>query len=293
MTNIDRAELRLDRQSFLGEGSASALHRSRVAIVGLGGGGSHIAQQCGHLGVGELLLIDPDIVEDTNLNRLVGATQQDVARGTAKVSVAARVIRGISPRARVLTETTQWQMCAVALRACDVVFGSVDSIGERQQLETAARRYLIPYIDIGMDVHQMNEEFFVGGQVALSLPSGPCLRCMGIINDSALAFEAEEYGAAGSRPQVVWPNGLLASLAVGFFVQLITPWYKAHDLPALMEFDGNSQTVAPSSKLRYLEGRTCPHFAALSSLGDPFWIPQRDNLPLAGTVRDKSKDCDV
>ena len=264
-------ELKLDRQTFLGENSALILERSRVAVIGLGGGGSHIAQQLSHLGVGEFVLVDPDVVEDTNLNRLIGATQQDVAGGTAKVSVLSRVIAGVNPCARIWTETTQWQACATVLRSCDVIFGCVDSIGERAQLETAARRYLVPYIDIGMDVHQIKEGFFIGGQVALSLPGGPCLRCMGIVNESALEIEAQQYGAAGARPQVVWPNGVLASLAVGFFVQLSTPWYKARDLPVLMEFDGNSQTVFPSAKLRYLDGITCRHFGTLADLGDPFW----------------------
>jgi len=70
---------------------------------------------------------------------------------------------------------------------------------------------------------------------------------------------------------VVWPNGLLASLAVGFFVQLFTPWRKAPELPLLLEFDGDAQTVSPSNKLLYLKENACPHFADLASLGDPFW----------------------
>ncbi len=271
MKEANGLELRLDRQNFLGKNSALVLKESRVAVVGLGGGGSHIAQQLAHLGVGEFVLIDPDIVEDTNLNRLVGATQQDVASGARKASVAQRVIAGVNPGARVWVETTQWQMCAVALRSCDVIFGCVDSIGERAQLETTARRYLIPYIDIGMDVHNAEEGFFLGGQVAVSLPGGPCLRCMGIVNDRALEVEAQQYGAAGGRPQVVWPNGLLASLAVGFFVQLMSPWFDVQDLPTLIEFDGNSQSVFPSKKLPYLAGRSCGHFASLEDLGDPFW----------------------
>jgi molybdopterin/thiamine biosynthesis adenylyltransferase len=271
MKSSNRSELKLDRQSFLGEDSASVLDACRVAIVGLGGGGSHIAQQLGHLGVGDFLLIDPDFVEETNLNRLVGATQEDVGKGASKTSVAARVIAGVNPRVRIWTETAQWQMCAAALRSCDAIFGCVDSISEREQLETAARRYLIPYIDLGMDVHKVNGEYIVGGQVALSMPDGPCLRCMGIVTERALELEAKRYGAAGGRPQVVWANGVLASLAVGYFVQIITPWYKGQKLPILIEFDGNTQTVAPSNKLQYLEGHRCQHFADLASLGDPFW----------------------
>ena len=271
MKSSDHSELRLDRQSFLGEKSDLVLRRSRVGIVGLGGGGSHIAQQLGHLGVGEFVLIDPDIVEDTNLNRLVGATQQDVADRSNKVSVAARVIAGVNPSAQIWTGTSQWQMCAAALRSCDVIFGCVDSISEREQLEVAARRYLIPYLDLGMDVHWVGDGFVVGGQVALSMPEGPCLRCMGIVDDRRLALEAQLYGAAGGRPQVVWPNGVLASLAVGLFVQLVTPWGKMRDLPILVEYDGNAQTVLPSNKLPYLKGRECTHFAGLASRGDPFW----------------------
>ena len=273
MKSAHHSELRLDRQSFLGEKSDLVLRRSRVAIVGLGGGGSHIAQQLGHLGVGEFVLIDPDIVEDTNLNRLVGATQQDVANRASKVSVAERVIGGVNPSAQIWTGTSQWQMCAAALRSCDVIFGCVDSISEREQLETAARRYVIPYLDLGMDVHWVEDGFVVGGQVALSMPEGPCLRCMGIVDDRSLALEAQMYGAAGGRPQVVWPNGVLAALAVGLFVQLITPWGKIQDLPILLEYDGNAQTVLPSNKLAYLKERLCKHFADLSSVGDPFWKP--------------------
>jgi hypothetical protein len=94
---------------------------------------------------------------------------------------------------------------------------------------------------------------------------------MGIVTERALELEAKRYGAAGGRPQVVWANGVLASLAVGYFVQIITPWYKGQKLPILIEFDGNTQTVAPSNKLQYLEGHRCQHFADLASLGDPFW----------------------
>jgi molybdopterin/thiamine biosynthesis adenylyltransferase len=274
MKSSNRSELKLDRQSFLGEDSASVLDACRVAIVGLGGGGSHIAQQLGHLGVGDFLLTDPDFVEETNLNRLVGATQEDVGKGASKTSVAARVIAGVNPRVRIWTEMERWQMCGTALRSCDAIFGCVDSISEREQLETAARRYLIPYIDLGMDVHRVNGEYIVGGQVALSMPDGPCLRCMGIVNDRALELEAQQYGAAGGRPQVVWTNGVLASLAVGYFVQIFTPWFKKQQLPILVEFDGNAQTVSPSNKLEHLVERKCRHFADLSSLGDPFWRPQ-------------------
>src|SRR5882762_3868611 len=155
------------------------------------------------------------------------------------------------------------QMCGTALRSCDVIFGCVDSIGEKQQLETVARCYLTPYIDVGMDVHRLDEHFSISGQVALSMPGGSCLRCMGIIVDRKLELEAQAYSAVGGRPQVVWPNGLLTSLAVGFFIQLFAPLRRVLELLLLLEFDGDAQTVSRSNRLLYLAEGACRHFACL------------------------------
>jgi hypothetical protein len=262
--------LNLQRQSFLGLDSEVVLCRSKAALVGLGGGGSHIAQQLAHIGLGRFLPIDPDFIEDTNLNRLVGATMEDVKLGTAKVDIAERVIKGVNPAAEVIKRRTNWTEVTAELRDVDVIFSCVDSISCRNELESFARRFLIPLIDIGMDVHESSGEFSIGGQVMLSMPGKPCMRCMGLVTDEALAKEAERYGAAGGRPQVVWPNGTLASIAVGFFMKLVTPWETQKATPLLLEYDGDLQTVTPSNKLAYLPAH-CKHFDSLDELGDPFW----------------------
>jgi len=263
-------ELNLQRQSFLGADSETVLHRSRAAFVGLGGGGSHIAQQLAHIGLGHFLVIDPDFIEDTNLNRLVGATLEDVRLGTAKVDIAERVIKSVNPSAEVVKRLASWSEVTAELRDVDVIFACVDSLGCRSELESFARRFLIPLIDIGMDVHESNGEFSIGGQVMLSMPGKPCMRCMGLVTDDALTKEAERYGAAGGKPQVVWPNGTLASTAVGIFMKLVTPWEKQKATPLLLEYDGDLQTVTPSNKLAYLPA-SCKHFDSLHELGDPFW----------------------
>jgi hypothetical protein len=70
----------------------------------------------------------------------------------------------------------------------------------------------------------------------------------------------------------VWPNGTLASIAVGFFMKLVTPWETRKETPLLLEYDGDAQTVAQSYKLAYLPA-CCKHFDSLNELGDPFWTP--------------------
>jgi hypothetical protein len=261
------------RQSFLGPRNEGIFENSRVSIIGLGGGGSHIVQQLAHIGIGNFRIFDADHVEDSNLNRLVGATEGDVASKTPKTVVAARLINGINPRASIVSIPKKWQESAELLRDSDVIFGCVDSFSERQQIETTARRYLIPYIDIGMDVHDLGTQFAISGQVILSMPGELCMRCMGFLRDDLLAREAENYGAAGHRPQVIWPNGVLASIAVGIFVQLVTPWNKQCTRLWYLEYDGNAQTVMTSNRLEYLKEATCPHFSSLEGLGDPFWVP--------------------
>jgi molybdopterin-synthase adenylyltransferase len=154
-------EERLARQSFLGANSDRILDGCRVAIIGLGGGGSHIAQQLAHVGVGDIVVIDPDVVEESNLNRLVGATARDAHRQTPKVDVTERVIRGVHAGARVTKIKGRWQQRAELLRDCTAIFGCVDTFSDREQLEIAARRYLIPYLDIGMDVHPLGSEFCI------------------------------------------------------------------------------------------------------------------------------------
>jgi len=262
---------RLTSQSFLGETSDRILARLRVAVVGLGGGGSHVAQQLAHLGVGHFVLFDPDYVEASNLNRLVGATASDGDAKTKKTTVAERLIHGINPDADVMLVTHPWQEAGVHLRDCDVVFGCVDSYSAREELERVCRRFLIPYIDHGMDVTKVIDRFVVSGQVILSSPGELCMRCLGFLTEDLLAQEAAEYGAAGPRPQVVWPNGLLASAAVGMFVQLLTPCHRDHRMVEYLEYDGNAQTLNTSNRLAAVRGKECPHFPTPLDLGDPFW----------------------
>lgn len=260
----------LDRQSFLGDDSDDTLAGLTVGLVGLGGGGSHVAQQLAHVGVGGFVLVDGDTISLTNLNRLVGGRHADIKRNTRKVDIAERLIKSINPNARVEKHFKEWQEAADSLKACDALICSVDSVRGKDELEGFSRRFLMPFIDQGMDVHHLKEtgEYLVAGQVVLSSPGTPCLRCLGIVTEEALDEEGRNYGDAGSKPQVVWPNGVLASTAVGLFVQLVTPWHKNPVASACLEYDANLNTMVPSERLRRRTGKPCPHHNP-KDLGDP------------------------
>lgn len=261
--------MNLARQAFLGEKCEQVFARLKVGIIGLGGGGSHVAQQLAHLGILNFVLVDPQGMEDTNLNRLVGATERDVLKGTPKVDIAERVIFSIRPKATIIKRKKKWQEAADDLKICDVIIAGLDSVRAKDELDGFARRFLIPYIDMGMDVHRGEVGgYFIGGQVVLSCPGTPCLRCFGVVTQAKVEEESRQYGEAGPNPQVVWPNGVLASTAVGLLIQLVSPWHPHPIESAYFEYDGNRNTLMPSAMLKALQGRPCPHHS-VHDTGDP------------------------
>lgn len=286
----------LQRQSFLGSSSGQTLGGLTVGLVGLGGGGSHVAQQLAHAGVGGYVLVDPDIITLTNLNRLVGAIYKDAEEGTQKVEIAARLIRGIAPNTRIQKFASAWQEASDALKDCDVVIGGLDSVRAKDELDAFCRRFLIPYIDMGMDVNRLSERaYLISGQVVMTSPGHPCLRCLGIVTEEGLKSEANNYGAAGSMPQVVWPNGVLASTAVGLCMQLITPWHGTSSGSAFLEYDGNTNTLKPAHILQVQRQRKCRHYDE-HEVGDPLfdirkwqWNPPTVDTPQKPTPTKKSK----
>jgi hypothetical protein len=258
---------RTSRQSFLGDQSAEILSGTRAAIVGLCGGGSHVAQQLAHVGVGHFVLLDDDHTEEANLNRMVGSRGEHAAQHTLKTEVIEELIRGINPHAEIIAKSTKWEQSHELLRDCTVVFGCVDSFFAREALEKYCRRYLLPYIDIGMDVSKVSNGYSISGQIVVSIPGLPCMRCMGFLSDDLVTAEVQRYGAAGARPQVIWPNGVLASTAVGLFVQMVTPWRKG-DLELYLEYDGNKPALYRSRLVEHAYGRKCNHYSAPEDLGD-------------------------
>src|SRR5439155_3730957 len=99
-----------------------------------------------------------------------------------------------------------------------------------------------------------------GGQVILSMPGSACMTCLGFLNEANLAREAALYGDAGPRPQVVWPNGVLASTAVGIAVDLLTNWTRSLRGAVYLMYDGNAGTITPHPLLVYHDGSPSPHF---------------------------------
>ena len=94
---------RFDRNIlFFGREGQERLSDANVAVVGIGGLGSHVVQQLALLGVGRLILIDSEELDDTNRNRYIGARHDDPVPGTPKVAIGQRLAHEINPQINVL-----------------------------------------------------------------------------------------------------------------------------------------------------------------------------------------------
>lgn len=222
-----------------GEEGQRRLQAVRVGVVGCGGTGSAVVQMLAHLGVRDLVLVDPDVVELSNLNRLVGATRADARRSRPKVRVAQRLVKQIHPEARVqaLSVSVGDPAAITALKGLDLLFGCTDNHGSRLVLNQLAVQYLIPYLDLGAGLQAAEDGRLsaAGGQVRLVRPGGFCLACLDGIDrgqaarDLRSSVERRRDAARGyvqgdemPTPAVLFLNTELASQAVAEFVNLWT-----------------------------------------------------------------------
>lgn len=224
-----------DRQiRAFGPDGQRLLAQLRVGVVGAGGTGSAVCEQLIRLGVGELLVIDPDVINDdgSNVTRVYGSTMNDI--GMAKVDIVDRAATQIALGTKVVPVqgSINDESTARLLTDCDVVFGCTDDNRGRMTLSRLAVWYLIPVIDMGVKLTS-SEGTMIGieGRVTMIGPETGCLQCRGRINPQALQSEvlhpteradriAEGYavGLAERDPAVVAFTTGVASQAVSEFL---------------------------------------------------------------------------
>lgn len=229
-------EIAHDRQiRAFGEAGQRRLGHQRVVIVGLGGTGSVIAQQLAHLGINDFLLIDPQLVDGTNLNRIIGASHDDVDK-TLKVDVAARVIQTIRLGARI-TKIAQDVLApgiGLQIAAADFVFCCTDSHGSRHLLNQIAYQYLMPTIDMGVsitpDTTVANLQLWA--HIRLLAPGQACLHCTNSLDADQvrrdLMTEPERRrdpyfnkGVQVTQPAVISLTSMAASVATTMFLSVV------------------------------------------------------------------------
>jgi len=231
MTSANAAtDTRYARQvrAFGAEGQ-EALQQVRVAIVGLGGTGSIVAQELVHLGVRDFILVDPDVVDETNLNRVANATKDDI--GKSKLDVAYRYLKSINGavRAESIRGDIVREKFARALLNADLIFGCTDSHGSRAVMQQVSYQYLIPCIDVGTTIVVRDGSVsHVIGRVQMLTPGAGCFTCANLLDanevrrdmmsDAERRVDPYLQGVREPAPAVMSLNGTVASLGVTMFL---------------------------------------------------------------------------
>jgi len=143
---------------------------SRVLIVGLGGLGSPVAMYLAASGVGNLVLVDHDRVDLTNLQRqIVHATERV---GQDKTTSAAQGLAALNPGVRVTTINQKLEGAALEeqVRQVDAVVDTTDNFASRFAINAACMRAGKPLVSGAVVRFE--------GQVAVFPPGGPCYRCL-------------------------------------------------------------------------------------------------------------------
>jgi hypothetical protein len=273
-------------QAF-GNGTTEILRTLSVAVVGCSGTGSVVVEQLARLGVGRLVLVDPDIVEEKNLNRILNSGKEDAYLGKPKVHVLASAIArmGLGQEVIPLQKNLLTPEAVRAVAECDVVFGCMDGVEGRHVLNRLATFYLMPYFDVGvrLDADGAGGIDQISGAVHYLQPGLSSLLSRGVYDMKRVDAEAmrrtdpemyrrlvkEGYlrGVNEDRPAVVSVNTFFAALAVNEFLARLHPYRNQPN-------DRYAWVGASLSEMQfYPEGETAPCQVLQRHLGKGDVVP--------------------
>jgi molybdopterin/thiamine biosynthesis adenylyltransferase len=275
-----------DRQiKMFGKMGQSELAACRVAILGLGGIGSLVAEYLARLGVGHFILVDGDLVEESNLSRIVGASRLDAAGQIPKVSVAERIIREANPEAEVqlIEDDIAKESVANELAKVDYLFLAADSMRARLVFNGLVHQYLIPGVQLGSKIRSSAEGSLIDVMSANRpvRPGHGCLWCNQLIDTNILAKEAktdeerkdQAYGVEEANPSVISLNAISAAHAANDFLLDYLSLRAEPELLHYEEFHLNKGTRRLVQPRRDVDCTECSHVGLRFGRGDAVGLP--------------------
>ena len=216
------------------------MHDQVISIVGVGGLGSIVAEHLIHMGFHEVNLIDPDVLELSNLNRVVGAYYEDAQQKRFKVDVVKRHLTHINPKATVLaykSDVHDREMEKV-LALSDWIIVATDNHASRLRVQQLSIQYFVPLISVGVNITVKDGkiEDMSGEVITARAGDYVCLQCLNRINPIKVASERHAdktirealvkrgyvSGMDVKEPAVKTLNTTLATMAVEVLVNQYT-----------------------------------------------------------------------
>lgn len=232
---------------LFGEGTTSKLGRLSAAVIGCSGTGSPVVEMLARLGIGRLVLVDPDHIEERNLNRIINATREDAVMAHLKVDVLARAIArmGLGTSVERVPHNIATVAAVTAVAGCDVVFGCMDGAFGRNTLSRLSTFYNLPYFDLGvaLEADGLGGISEATGAIHYVQPDQSSLRDrraytleqvtaegLRLTNPTEYAHRLRERyitGVQEDRPAVISMNMQVAATAVNEFLARLHPYRTA------------------------------------------------------------------
>lgn len=233
---------RYSRQTVLkniGPDGQRKLLRSKVAIIGCGALGSTGASLMVRAGVGEVVLVDRDVVERNNLQRQTLYDESDV--GQPKADIACKKLRKVNSEIAItglICDLNPGNITEV-LAGADLVVDATDNVLVRMLINDHCVKNSIPWIYAGV--------IGTTGMTMNILPGGPCLRCMlPILPQAGPADTCDTVGVLNTLP------ALVASVQATEALKILT---KAEPSKDLVVIEAWSQQY---EKVRLKKAKACP-----------------------------------
>ncbi len=198
-----------DRHVLLwGARGQALLAQLTVGVVGAGGTGSAVAEQLVRSGVGETIVVDPDVQERTNVTRVYGSFSESVGQNKAE-SLAEHLRRIWGGRVEALPVGVEHRQAVNALARCDVIFGCTDNHSSRAVLNDLALQHLVSVIDVGCRIGvQEQRTRGIGCEVRLVHADTACYYCGGVVDPQTIRNEALPLEERRGLEQEGYVNGL-------------------------------------------------------------------------------------
>lgn len=225
-----------------------------ISVVGVGGLGSVVAEHLIHMGFHEINLIDPDVLERSNLNRVVGAYYEDAQQKRSKAAVVKRHLTQINPHAIVQAyqHAIHDREVESVLALSDWIIVAADTHASRLKAQELSLKYFVPLLSLGVNITVKDQvlEDMSGEVICARVGDCLCLSCLQRINPIQVASERHPdpairealvsrgyvVGREIKEPAVKTLNTFLATMAVEVLVNQYTG---AHQHVPILVFENN------------------------------------------------------
>lgn len=245
-------------EEIYGAEAAARLRKARVTIIGVSGTGSPAAHVLARAGVENFVLIDPQRLAKSNLERLHGSYEAHFSKGEGeapfKVAVVRDLIKAINPRANVtcVVGNILQPLTRDHVVGTDLIICCTDTNHSRTAVSELAYRFLVPAIDVGV-VFESRKGSVTGeiGRVTVYSPGAPCAYCLGLVDPWRATVELMSEAEKERRRREAKEAKLRGDNAGAY-------WKDVPEIPTVGHFTSVAGALVASYAIGWLTGKFAP-----------------------------------